>query len=73
VTLLCDYSAVEDPTRESSEALDATEVAKWVRGFVPFGVVAAVECTVEAFSATRRPNLVSHLDSFSFHCSKVVG
>jgi hypothetical protein len=72
-TLLCDYSGVEDPTRESSEELDATKVVKWVRGFVLSRVIVTTECVVEVFSASRRPNLVSRLDSFSFRRSKVVG
>jgi hypothetical protein len=64
---------VKDLTHESSEKLDATEVAKQVRRFFSFGTVVAAECAVEAFSVTYRPNPVSHPGSFFFHHSKVVG
>ena len=30
-TLLCDYSEVEDLTRETKEMLEVSEVGKWVR------------------------------------------
>jgi len=30
-TLLCDYLRLEDPTRETMETLDASEVMNWVR------------------------------------------
>ena len=73
VTLLCTYSVVEDPAHESSEVLDASKVAKRVRGFVSSRVIVAAECAVEVFLATSRPNLVSRPSSFSLHCSKVVG
>jgi hypothetical protein len=72
-TLLCDYPGAKDPTHESSEALDITEVEKQVGAFIPSAVMVAAECIVEAFSLTYRPNLVSHPGSFSFHCSEVVG
>jgi hypothetical protein len=72
VTLLCDYLRVKDPTRESSEALNATKVMKQVGGFVSSRTVVAAECVVEAFLVTHQPNLVSCPGLFSFHRSKVV-
>jgi hypothetical protein len=72
-TLLCDYLRVEDPTRESSEALNATKVTKRVGGFVSSRTVVTAECVVEAFLVTHQPNLVSCPGLFSFHHSKVVG
>lgn len=70
--LLCDYSGVEDPTRETMEMLDASKVMRWVGGLSSSRTVVAAECAVEAFSATHRPNLVSCLDSFFVSSLKVV-
>jgi hypothetical protein len=46
-------------TRETREVLEASVVMKWVTGLVTLATVVVVENTVEAFSATYRPNLVS--------------
>ena len=73
VILLYDYSGVDDPTRETMEMLEVSKVMKQVRGFVTYGTVVAVECAVEAFSVTCRPNLVRRPGSFSFHHSKLIG
>ena len=59
--LLCDYAAIEDPSRETREMLEAGEVTKWVTGLVTPAAVVAVENIVVAFSATYRPNLVNPL------------
>ena len=54
------------------EALDASEVMKRVRALASSRTVVAAECTVEAFSVTHRPNLVSRLDLFFVSLLKVV-
>ena len=46
--------------------LEVSKVVKQVRGLVSSRTVVVVEGVVEAFSVNFRPNLVSHLDSFSF-------
>jgi hypothetical protein len=66
VSLLCNYSRVEDLTHETVEMLEVSKVTKWVEGLVSSGTVATARCAVEAFLVNFRPNLVSHLDSFSF-------
>ena len=48
-TLLCDYSRVKVPTRETMEMLEDSEATKWVRGLVSSWTVIAAEGTVEAF------------------------
>ena len=72
VTLLHDYFGVEVPSRETTELLEATEVAKQVEGLVSSGIVAATECAMEAFSAIFRPNLVSRPGSFPFSLLKII-
>ena len=57
--LLCDYAGLEDPSWETREMLEANEVIKQVTGLVMPATIFAVENTMEAFSATYRPNLVS--------------
>jgi hypothetical protein len=52
---------VRDLTLETGEVLEADEVTKWVAGLVTPATIVAVENTVEAFSATYWPNLVSLL------------
>ena len=52
-TLLCDYSRVEDPTRETMETLDASEVVRWVKGLASSRNVVAAKCAVDAFSVTH--------------------
>ena len=59
--LLCDYTRVDDPSRETMEMLEVDEVTKWVTGLVTPTIVVAIKNTMEAFSATYRPNLVSLL------------
>jgi ribosomal protein L35AE/L33A len=68
VTLLYDYSRVEDPTRKTMEMLEVFEVMKQVEGLVSSGTVVAVEGAVGAFSVNFRPNLVGRLDLFFFLC-----
>jgi len=65
-TLLCDYTGVKEPTRETMEMLMASKVKKWVTGLNSSGVVVAAGDTVEAFLANFRPNLVSCLDPINF-------
>ena len=49
-TLLCDYSRGKDPTRETMDMLEVSEVTKRVEGLVSFGTVVMTKCAVEAFS-----------------------
>ena len=50
---MCDYSRVEDPTRETMETLDASEVVRWVKGLASSRNVVAAKCAVDAFSVTH--------------------
>ena len=72
VTLLCDYSGVEDPTRETREMFDTSKVVRLVEGLASSRTIVTTKCAVEAFSVTHRPNLVSHLDPFFVSSLKVV-
>ena len=65
VTLLCDYSRVEDSTCEAMKMLEASKVTKRIGELVSSRTVVIVECAVEALSVNLWPNLVSRLDSFS--------
>jgi hypothetical protein len=65
-SLLCNYYGAKDPTHETLEMLEVSEVTKRVEGLVSSGTIAMARCAVEAFLANFRPNLVSRLDSFSF-------
>ena len=67
-TLLCDYSGVKDLIHETMEMLAVSKVMKLVQRLVSSRTVVVVEGVVEAFSVNFRPNLASHLDSFSFLC-----
>jgi hypothetical protein len=56
----------EDPTYETMEMLEVSEVMKQVGGLISSRIVVMAGCAVEAFSVIFRPDLVSRLDSFSF-------
>jgi hypothetical protein len=52
VTLLYDYSGVEDLTCETMEMLEVYEVMKQVRGLVSSRTIVTAGCTVKAFLVT---------------------
>lgn len=64
--LLCDYTRVNDPTRESTKVLAADVVIKRVTRLVTSGTVIAARNTMEAFSTSFQPNLVSRFPHAPF-------
>jgi hypothetical protein len=54
--LLCNYTEVNDPSRETMEMLEAGEVTKWVTRLVSLAIIVVVGNTMEAFSAIYRLN-----------------
>ena len=69
---MCDYSGVEDLTRETREMLNASKAARRIGGWASSRTVVTAECAVEAFSMTHRPNLLSPLDSSFVSLLKVI-
>ena len=64
--MLCDYTEVEDPTCDSTEVLEANAVTKQVVGLVISGTIIEAKNTVEAFSVSFWPNLVSRFPCMPF-------
>jgi len=64
--LLCDYTEVKDPTCDSTEVLEANAVTKQVVGLVISGTIIEAKNTVEAFSVSFWPNLVSRFPCMPF-------
>lgn len=65
VHLLCDYVGAEDPTCEAVEELDDDAIVERLARLVGTGVIVSTRCAIKAFSASRRPDLVS-CPSFCF-------
>lgn len=57
--LLCDYTRVEDPTRETMEMLMDGEVIEWVTRLVTPMTIIMAKDIVEAFLAIHWPDLLS--------------
>ena len=70
--LLCDYTRVKDLIHEVIEELKADVVVEWVARLVSSKTIIAAENAIEAFSASYRPNLVSHLVHASFWFGAIV-
>lgn len=64
--MLCDYVRVKDPTYEAMEELEEDAIVGRLARLISAGVVVSTKCTVEAFSVSHRPDLVSRP---SFHFS----
>ena len=65
VHLLCDYVGAKDLTHEAVEELQDVAIVERLAGPVGVGVIVSTRCAVEAFSVSRRPDLVSR-PSFCF-------
>ena len=57
--LLCDYFGAKDPTWEAAEELEDDVTMQQMVGLVGRGVMVVAKCTIVAFSASSRPDLVS--------------
>ena len=64
--MLCDYVGVKDLTHEAVGDLEDDVIVERLARLVGAGVIVSTKCTIEAFSVSRRPDLVSR-HPFIFH------